>query len=626
MSVGARPRRNDPAGGHWRSDDFGRAYRPVGQPADPKPPNRERDSLSTVLVDSNGNGMKVENSRSKQTLSDFLSGSLRIGSRTDLDAFLADPGSAEKVRNAPYQDLFLAIKAVGLADSQELLLLASSEQRRGFIDLDCWRKDSFHVASFMEWMAAYLQCGPEEAVAAARAVDPNLLALFLRNNIRIHFLETDEPIPGFPLILTPDQRFGIEVTGEAEGGTMARLLMDAIFRMDASLGYDLIDRVRWDNQVSMEEDAYQNKRLRLEEIGFVDYYEALSIYGEAGTSAAPQLQGALQEEDDAHRVSSTLPALLVASLAPGEHLWRALGAIQDTRQAELISQQLAALANRILSIHSVTTGDLEKVKPALEEMRDTLNLGLERLTQGRASLAASALKQQDMLGLFRTGFSLLADLRAQADRVIHRGRLRLQGAQRTLLESPQAELLDGLRRHRPLFFEEARDSRRAGYRNFRGLADVESARRSLNEIEALGQFFWSLMDGPCPTLTPEGLRLVNQDLNDLRFGTLLVTAAVNQILGKPFRPDPIGVRQLQGMLKNLGPPGTDPGRLADGLMAAAQARLDSLGSEMDSPEVLNPLVESWCREGAEELAPLRGESEIIPQWVTTVLLDLSREM
>ena len=119
---------------------------------------------------------------------------------------------------------------------------------------------------------------------------------------------------------------------------------------------------------------------------------------------------------------------------------------------------------------------------------------------------------------------------------------------------------------------------------------------------------------------------MNQDLNDLRFGTLLVTAAVNQILGKPFRPDPIGVRQLQGMLKNLGPPGTDPGRLADGLMAAAQARLDSLGSEMDSPEVLNPLVESWCREGAEELAPLRGESEIIPQWVTTVLLDLSREM
>jgi len=576
-------------------------------------------------VDSNDNGMKLENSRSKQTLSDFLAGSLRIGSRSDLEAFLAEPGSDERVRSAPYQDLFLAIKAVGLADSQELLLLATSRQRRGFIDLDCWRKDSFHMASFMEWMAAYMQCGPEEAAAAARAVDANLLALFLRNNIRIHFLEMDEPYPELPLILTPDQRFGIEVTGQAEGGTIARLLLDAIFRLDASLGYDLIDRVRWDNRVSMEEEAYQNKRLRLEEIGFVDYYEALSIYGEVGTNAAPQLQGALQEEDEAHRVSSTLPALLVASLAPGEHLWRALGAIRDTRQAELISQQMAALANRILSVHSVTTGDLEKVKPALEEMRDTLNLGLERLTQGRSSLAASALKQQDMLGLFRTGFSLLADLRAEADRVIHRGRLRLPGSRRTLLESPQAELLEGLRRHRPLFFEGVQDSRRAGYRNFRGLADVESARQSLNEIEALGRIFWSLMVGPAPELTHESLRQVNQDPDELRLGTLFVTAALNQVLGKPFRPDPIGVHQLQGVLKNLGTSGTDPRHLADGLRAVARARLDSLGAETDKLEVLNPFVESWCRDGAEELAPLRGEPEIIPQWVTTVLLYLSRE-
>lgn len=576
-------------------------------------------------MDSNDNGMKLENSRSKQTLSDFLAGSLRIGSRSDLEAFLAEPGSDERVRSAPYQDLFLAIKAVGLADSQELLLLATSRQRRGFIDLDCWRKDSFHMASFMEWMAAYMQCGPEEAAAAARAVDANLLALFLRNNIRIHFLEMDEPYPELPLILTPDQRFGIEVTGQAEGGTIARLLLDAIFRLDASLGYDLIDRVRWDNRVSMEEEAYQNKRLRLEEIGFVDYYEALSIYGEVGTNAAPQLQGALQEEDEAHRVSSTLPALLVASLAPGEHLWRALGAIRDTRQAELISQQMAALANRILSVHSVTTGDLEKVKPALEEMRDTLNLGLERLTQGRSSLAASALKQQDMLGLFRTGFSLLADLRAEADRVIHRGRLRLPGSRRTLLESPQAELLEGLRRHRPLFFEGVQDSRRAGYRNFRGLADVESARQSLNEIEALGRIFWSLMVGPAPELTHESLRQVNQDPDELRLGTLFVTAALNQVLGKPFRPDPIGVHQLQGVLKNLGTSGTDPRHLADGLRAVARARLDSLGAETDKLEVLNPFVESWCRDGAEELAPLRGEPEIIPQWVTTVLLYLSRE-
>ena len=586
-------------------------------------PGKRSVSGHFAFVESNDRTMKLENPRSKQPLADLLSGSLQISDRSDLDAFLARPDSAERVRSAPYQDLFLAIKTVGLADSQELLLLATSVQRCGFIDLDCWRKDSFHLANFMEWMAAYMQCGPEEAAATARAMDPNLLALFLKDNTRIHFLETDEPYPDLPFILTPDQRFGIEVTGEAEVATMARLLLDTIFRLDASLGYDLIDRVRWDNRVSMEEEAYQNKRLRLEEIGFVDYYEALSIYQEVGGTSAPRLQGASEEEDEAHRISSTLPALLVASLAPGEHLWRALGAIRDGRQAELISQQLAALANRILSVHCATTGDLEKVKPALEEMRDALNLGLEQLTQGRTSLAASALKQQDMLGLFRTGFSLLADLRTQADRVVHRERLRLDGAKRTLLESPQAEFLDGLRRHKPLFFEGMRDPKRPGFRNFRGLADVESARRGLNEIEVLAQNFWSLVIGPGPELKPESLRQVNQDLNDLRFGTLFVTAALNQALGKPFRPKPISVRQLQSGLKKLAPAGTDPRLLADGLGEVARTRLAELGKENGRLEVLNRFVESWCRAGAEELAPLRGEAEINPQWVDTVLLRLS---
>jgi len=154
---------------------------------------------------------------------------------------------------------------------------------------------------------------------------------------------------------------------------------------------------------------------------------------------------------------------------------------------------------------------------------------------------------------------------------------------------------------------------------------VESTRRSLNEIEALGQIFWSLMVGPAPELTPEGLRLINREPDELRFGTLFVTAALNQVRGKPFRPDPISVPQLQDVLRNLGPSGADPRHLADGLRAVARARLDSLGAATDRLEILNPFVESWCRDGAEELAPLRGQSKIIPQWVTTVLLSLSRE-
>ncbi|HEX2521999.1 MAG TPA: DUF6178 family protein, partial [Terriglobia bacterium] len=96
--------------------------------------------------------------REKTNLALFLSESLGIGNRQQLQEFLEQPGVRTVVRSAPYQDVFLAVKTVGLADSLELLQLTTKEQRRGFIDLDCWRKDSFHLGSFMEWIAAFVEC------------------------------------------------------------------------------------------------------------------------------------------------------------------------------------------------------------------------------------------------------------------------------------------------------------------------------------------------------------------------------------------------------------------------------------------------------------------------------------
>src|SRR6476646_10065425 len=101
------------------------------------------------------------------TPASFLRSSLRISDKMQLDTFLTHRDARELVRSMPYQDIFLTIKAVGLADSLELLPHTSLDQRRGFFDLDCWRKDSFHVHSFMEWMAAFVQCGPEEVLVTA---------------------------------------------------------------------------------------------------------------------------------------------------------------------------------------------------------------------------------------------------------------------------------------------------------------------------------------------------------------------------------------------------------------------------------------------------------------------------
>jgi hypothetical protein len=560
-----------------------------------------------------------EEQRDHQSLALFLGNSLRIADKSQLEEFLAQANARRLVYSAPYQDVFLIIKTVGLADSLELLRLTSKEQRCGFIDLDCWRKDSFHMPSFMEWLAAFIQCGPEETVRIARAVDPNLLSIFLKENILVHPLDPDEPSPDLPLILTPDNRFGIELTGEVEGATMSRLLLDALFRFDPELGYDLIDRVYWENRVSLEEEAYQEKRRRLEEIGFVDYYEALEIYGEAQQALSP-LPSKDDETKGAVPLSSTLPALFVASLAPGQYLWEALQTVQERKEADRISQGLAALANRILSVHSVTPGDLGKVRPALEEMRDMLSLGLEYLAQGQKGQAGEILQRNDLQSLFKVGFNLLSILHDQADRIFRQRKLRLDGVEETLLEFPEAEFFSGLRRLRPLFFEGFEDPGKATYRNFRSLADIEISKKILNQIGALSQGFWKVFEDSVSEFSGEALRSANVSLRELRFSQIFNTAAVNSVSKGMFQPVILSGSDLQEFLKRISAKKPNRFQYAEQLISLARIHIEKLVKDLREKNVLLEFAEKWCNACTEELVPLIDEGKVDPRLIRTVMV------
>lgn len=557
--------------------------------------------------------------RDKKNLSQFLSGSLRINCKAELEEFLAQPQARESVRAASYQDIFLVIKSVGLADSLGLLNLTTSEQLRGFIDLDCWRKDSFHVLSFMEWMAASVQLGAEEAARMARAADPNLLALFLKENTEVFALELDEPPPDLPLILTPDRRFGVHITAGREKGMLSRLVLDAIFRFDPSLGYDLIDCARWENRISMEEEAYQEKRRRLEEIGFVDYYEALEIYGEGGVKPSPR-SSETGSKADSVAISTTLPALFVASLSSGHFLLDGLQKIADRDDVEHIRQGLAALANRILSVHSVTPGDLEKVQPALEEIRDTLNIALEHLTGRQADRTGEILKQNDVQALFKTGFNLIVELRSQAERLLEHGKLQLTGCKELLLAPSQQLFLTGLRRLQPQVCEGLEDFSKSRYRNFQNLEDIQLARQGLDDIEILARSFWKLLDEGAEKVLASSLRRCVLDREDVRFSHIFNTALVNLLRGRGFIPQLVSIEDIEVLLREL-----DDDRMEESAFQAVwNQRVKQLVSArlLDSGEqaVLLKYSETWVQRLTAELTPLVGQSPIDRGFIQSLLL------
>ena len=530
----------------------------------------------------------------------FFRDSLRVTDRHRLEELLTQPQARELVRSAAYQDVFLIIKTIGLADCLDLLPLTTKQQRRGFVDLDCWRKDSFHLPSFMEWMAAFMHGGPEETVRMARAVDVKVLSLFLKSCIRVHLCDPEEPHPDLPLFLTPDGRFGVEITAEAERESVARLLLDAVFRFDPSLGYDLIDRVYWENRVCLEEEAYQDKRRRLEEIGFVDYYDALEIYGEADTEPASKEQ---RDTEKGFVVSSTLPAMFVASLAPGHYLREALQTIQNPQEAERISQGLAALANRLLSVYSVTPGDLNKVKPAFEEMRDTLSLSLEYLGQGQERLAGEALQHYDVQTLFKIGFNLVSQLHDQADRVFRRGNLRLNGIEDLLLEFPEAEFYSGVRRLRPLFFGGLEDPGDVTYRHFQRLADLELAKKLLHQVDLMSTGFWQMFGVPSARSWINHPSPVNLRPEELRFSQIFNTALVNFERGRLFVPSALSAKDVDEVLQQ----GWDLSRMTERFVSQAQSQVQTSIGDSEQRWVVSQFAKKWATACSEEMFLLSGK-------------------
>lgn len=508
-------------------------------------------------------------------LSPLTSSSLRIEDRHQLDEFLSRPDARKLIRAASFEEVFFTIKHIGLADSLDLLPIVTGRQVRGFIDLDCWRKDTFVRKPFMEWIAAFVQAGPEETAKALIGIDETVIALFMKDLVRVYEVERDDPPDVAVLISTPDERFAVEPIEEGEPSAIGMLIMDALFKFNPHLGTQILTLIRYTSRLELEESAFDQKTRRLEVHGFVDYYEALSIYagygGDRSTVAADR--DTTTEDVPGEEFSGTLPAVFADSLSGGIFLLKALEYVTDPGESERIAQELTALGNRILSANLVNLGELEGVRPALEEMRDTLTIGLEYLTAGHPERTPEILRKSYIQTVFKAGFDQMAGLRDRADALVG-----VPAFQVSMLDSGDQEFVEGLRRFKPLMVEDSR------YRNFRSLIDIEKVRVRLVALEAMTETF---------RVGAGGFSAVSTT-----FARAFNTATVRIALAGSFDFAPLTASELGKFLEH-------------GFTLP----------EMDVPAAIKPFAERWWYSLRTEMEPLVGQ-KIDPRYIETVNIKL----
>ncbi len=549
---------------------------------------------------SNGNGSKGNGSDTQQALSLVRRQLAALPARKRLDAIIESRGARELVRSLPAEDLYFTIMEVGLADSTELVHLASPEQFRTFVDLGGWAKDRVAPHEVLTWIRAARGDEPEEFLQKVRKVDTEVLELLLREFTLVHDLEEnpDVQVEGVTLE-TPEGRYLVEFKG-VEGPELAamRALLNDLIADNPFEAVRFLEATRWDVPTELEEAAYRFRTARLQDLGFPPLEEAVRLFSRVDTGPAP--------------VASPGTALAATQGQP-DYLEAAFRSL-DALERENLEDELRYLANATLVAEVEDPGDLDALRRVGEMARDYLLLGLEHLTGGDPSRAARVVRDTELKRIFQVGFSLTLTLKFRADRLMKQPLARVEGT--PLLFPEEATALEALRRKRPRRTLKVPGAEPVSFRSRRELASSEEV---LARAEAQVALLGALLGG-----TPERAREVlarfgvePRVLGVDHFFAAVVALALLEGKVEP-RPVPSGRGDELGAMLFEGTP--EAPRLRPDVAGRALAVLEPAVPESARPE-LRRLVNVTLARLLEELAPsFLQEGKLNP--IASVLLPM----
>lgn len=393
------------------------------------------------------------------------------------DAIISEPDAAQLVPTLPVQELYYAIKEVGLADAAELVALATAEQVQGFVDLDAWERDHLDVARINAWVETLADAGYEKLGAIIEKLDAEVISLWLQQQARIYDLTIEDPPqePEGHFYPTPDRFYLLDILPGGEEGKALERILDWIYRYDLELGRRVIMGAKWELGSDLEEHAYRWRQGRMADLGYVDFYEALSIY--------QWLDPASVKLDEHTFVApppetpTELPAVLAGSLDEAGFFGKALGTLGSEAEVERLHGALVLLINKAMAADLVDPGDFEHGKEALARAVGYVGLGLEYLARGDAARAGQALGSVALERIFRVGFSLTLQVKTLADTLVQKG-----GVDPIALDAPWDDVMRALRQRRPEYPRALDQPPVAGTRPFATLADVARAAAALESI------------------------------------------------------------------------------------------------------------------------------------------------
>ncbi len=451
-----------------------------------------------------------------------------LAPKKKLDSMLEEVDGRALVRSLPAADVYATIIDVGLADSTEVVQLASAEQFQAFVDLAAWQKDRVDCLEVLHWIRAARGDDDRAFMAKIQKLDIEVLELMFRRMTRIHQLEEnpDVDLEGFP-VETPDGKFIIELMLEGvDEAALRRLTFDLIANNPFELSR-FLEAVRWELPSDLEEAAYQFRQSRLEGLGFPPLEQALKVFSPVNLDVV--------KRSIAQRAELANPEKSVDYVAEAF-------AQLDAIERDNLEMEVRHVVNCVLVAEGAEPGDPAALRKFSEETRDQLCLALEFLTSADAAEAGEVVRRLSLSEVFRVGHTLTLSVRREAQRVLKLPHV--QFAETIMALDDEAATLKALLKRRPKKALKVPGADPVPFRTQRELAE---AKNSLERLVAHSQVFHALCgDSLSQAVSGFGAKLADLTPQRLFLATVCMAESEGVVDAVPFP-----TLQLAGLLERL---------------------------------------------------------------------------
>ena len=527
---------------------------------------------------------------------------------------------AEIVKALPPEEVFLTMKGVEEEAALALFELTTPDQLRLILDLELWKDDRIDEDRVVTWLKHMLACGESKIIDFVKTADLELLTLVMRKLVYLVPNEEGATIPEELPSIMPDEFFTIfsNIPEETESvGLFLRIIRQA----DRDFFYKMLFLVNGAIEDESQEEALRWRRSRLEEIGLLDFDEAVEIYGYIGEEEARRIGGVVPRYSrGAEVMEQPAPTFPVLMNEKRTFFFELLRSIEDGSLRERLQREIAFSANRLLVADAEHIGDLDSMKKALARLFSLANVGLLFLAGGDRDESLRVLRDVSLREVFQIGFSRVADLRSQAAEIARKYWPEWRTRGFGFLEPPSDEILRGLLMRVPQYYEFGRPG--AGFRDFETLDEVRDARMAVEEIRVTAEMCFEKLGLPRPHEAKPALAAIfATGLEDITLRNLVMTGFVNLILRGSFEIEPLSRDDLPGLFDKIFETGAAGRRV---VKPESRERLtDWLSQVTGFDAAKRPLLEKFAEAGIkgleEEIGGVPAWQDVDPRYVRTLI-------